>query len=280
MNKTGVRKITGKLIYVFMSFYMLLCLYPLVWMLFYSLKSNEEIFVTNPFLFPLQPQWSNYVRAITEFNVFIYFRNSLIVSITAMVVGIALVSSFAYAVTRMRFKLASLARNYVVLGMFIPIQIIIIPLVLIVRDFHLTDSLLAIIVPYIALSFPFATMVLYGFYRTIPFELEESACIDGANIYMIFLKIIFPLMKPAIATLVIFQFMTHWNEFTLALILISNENLKTLPLGLIHFVGQFSTEWGPMGASLVISSFPVIAIYLLFSEQVEKAMSIGSALKG
>ena len=273
-------KYLGKLIYVFAAFYTFLSLYPLVWMLFYSLKNNEEIFVTNPFLFPKVIRWQNYVRALTEFNVFMYFKNSMIVSLIAILFGIGLASMFSYAVARMKFKLAPLARLYIVMGMFIPVQIVIIPLVLIVRDFHLTDTLLAIIVPYIAFSFPLATIILYGFYRTIPFEMEESACIDGASIYVIFLRIILPLIKPAVATLIIFQFMSHWNEFTLALILISKESLKTLPLGLVHFVGQFSTEWGPMGASLVIASFPVILIYLIFSDKVEKAMSIGAALKG
>lgn len=263
-----------------MGFYTLISLYPLVWMLFYSLKDNEEIFVTNPFLFPKVVRWENYVRALTEFNVFVYFKNSVIVSFISIFFGISLAAMFSYAVARMQFKLAPLARTYIALGMFIPVQVVIIPLALIVRDFHLTDTLFAIIVPYIAFSFPLATVVLYGFYRTIPFELEESACIDGASIYRIFAQIILPLMKPAISTLIIFQFMSHWNEFTLALILISRESLKTLPLGLVHFVGQFSTEWGPMGASLVIASFPVIIVYLIFSEKVEQAMSIGAALKG
>ena len=279
--RTGITaKILKKFIYIFMGVYSFISLYPLIWMVFYSLKDNEEIFVTNPFLFPKVPRWSNYIRALTEFNVFTYLKNSVIVSIVSIAVGIVLVSMFSYAIARMNFRLASAARTYIVLGMFIPVQIIIIPLVLIVRDFHLTDTLGSLIVPYIALSFPFATIVLYGFYRNIPFDMEESACIDGANIYIIFWKIILPLMKPAVATLIIFQFMSHWNEFTLALILISNENLKTLPLGLVHFVGQFSTEWGPIGASLVIASFPVILVYLVFSDKVENAMSIGSALKG
>lgn len=115
-------------------------------------------------------------------------------------------------------------------------------------------------------------MVLYGFYRSLPMELEESAYIEGAGFYRTYFSIILPQLKSVISVLVIYQFMSHWNEFSLALILITKEEMKTLPLGLAGFYGMFSTEWGPVGAALVLASLPVIIVYLFFSNQVSDAM--------
>lgn len=111
-------------------------------------------------------------------------------------------------------------------------------------------------------------------------ELEEAACIDGAGIFRTFFQIIVPTVKPAIATLIIFTFLQAWNEFPIALVLISKESMKTLPLRLLFFQGQFTTDWGAMGATMVIASIPTVLIYMLFSNQVEKALTIGGSVKG
>lgn len=123
-------------------------------------------------------------------------------------------------------------------------------------------------------------MVLYGYMRSLPFELEESACIDGASLFTCFLRIIVPNVKTAMATVAIFVFMNVWNEYNLALILLTKDNLKTLPLGLLFFQGEYTTDWGAMGATMVIASIPTVLIYTLFSSQVEKAMTVSGAVKG
>lgn len=268
------------LLYLFSFGYAILSVYPLIWMLFYSLKDNNEIFVTNPFGFPTHFRFENYVTAWSTFNVPVYFVNSLFISIVTVVGTIALSVMFAYAAARMVWKFKEAARVYVIIGMFIPIQVIMIPIAILVRDFHMADTYLALIVPYIAFNLSFSTMVFYGFFRTIPIELEESACMDGASIYRTFFSIMLPIVKPAMATMVIFVFLAAWNEFPMALILISKESLKTLPLGLLFFQGQFTTDWGAMGAAMVIASLPTVLLYTLFSEQVERALTVGSAVKG
>lgn len=255
-----------------MIIYGIICLYPVIWMGFYSLKSNEEIFVTNPFGPPLEPKWSNYVQAMTQFDILQLFKNSMIVSITAMFLGILFCLMFTYVVARVRTKTTRFLHTLVIAGMFIPIQAVMTPLVVMVKNLHLSNTRWSLIIPYVALSFPFAVMVLYGFYRSLPIELEESAYLEGAGFYRTYFSIIFPQLKSVISVLVIYQFMTHWNEFSLALVLITDQNLKTLPLGLAGFYGQFSTDWGTVGASLVIASLPVIILYLLFSNRVSDAM--------
>lgn len=270
MKKWTVSRI---LVFAVMVLYGIICLYPMIWMVFYSLKSNEEIFVTNPFGPPLEAQWSNYQKAVSQFNILQYFKNSLIVSIAAMFLGILFCLMFTYVVARVRTRTTRFLHTLVMAGMFIPIQAVMTPLVVMVKNLHLSNTRWSLIVPYVALSFPFAVMVLYGFYRSLPMEFEESAYIEGAGFFRTYFSIILPQLKSIIAVLIIYQFMSHWNEFSLALILITKDELKTLPLGLAGFYGMFSTDWGPVGAALVIASLPVIVLYLFFSNQVSDAMT-------
>lgn len=271
MKKWSVSRV---IVFVIMVLFGIICLYPFIWMGFYSLKNNEEIFVTNPFGPPLKPQWSNYAEAVEQFDILTYFKNSLIVSIAAMFFGILFCLMFTYVIARVRTKTTKFLHVFVMAGMFIPIQAVMTPLVVMVKNLHLSNTRWSLIVPYVALSFPFAVMVLYGFYRSLPIELEESAYMEGAGFFKTYFSIILPQMKSVVSVLIIYQFMSHWNEFSLALILITKDELKTLPLGLAGFYGQFSTDWGPVEAAMVLASLPVIVMYLFFSNQVSDAMAI------
>lgn len=280
MSITALRKIGQAVLQLPLWLYLIVSIYPLFWMISYSLKNNDEIFVTNPFGLPTTFRFENYINAWQQFNIPRYFMNSFVVSTISTLLIMLLALMFAFAVARMKWRFNSLARTYMIIGMFMPLQVIMIPLALLVRDFHLTNTYGALILPYVAIGLPFSTMVFYGFLMAIPKEIEEAACMDGASIYRLFLSIIVPLALPAIATVAIFQFLNNWNEFTLAYILISDENMKTLPLGLLFFQGSYSTDWGAMGAVMTIASLPMVLVYLFLSEQVERAMTVGSAVKG
>jgi raffinose/stachyose/melibiose transport system permease protein len=249
-------------------------------MLFYSLKTSNEIFYTNPFGFPTNPQFSNYVRAVKSFNILLYFKNSLIVTIVATLGAILLSVPFSYAVSRMNWKFRKHISFYVSLGLFIPAQVIVIPLSILVKNLHIANTYWAVVLPYIAFNLALACMVLSSSFATLPKELEESAFIDGASIQRTFLSIMVPLIKPAIATTSIFTVINVWNEYLLASILLTDNSVKTLPIGLASFVGQYSTDWGAMGACMVIASVPMVVIYLVFSEQVESALTVSGAVKG
>ena len=276
IKNTGLKII----MYLFLGILALTCIYPLIWMAFNSLKNNDEIFSTNVYGFPVNFRVENYVNAITQFNILSFFKNSVIVAVITVVFTLMIAMMFAYATARMRWKFCEFARTYGIIGMFIPVQIIIIPLVIIVRDFHLQNTLLSIIVPYIVFNLSFTSMVFYAYFRSIPIEMEESAAIDGASIYRCFFLIMMPLVKPAVASAGIFVFLNAWNELFTALIVISEDRLKTLPLGLVYFQGQFATDWGASAAALTIASVAPIVIYIVFSEQIEKALTIGGAVKG
>lgn len=267
------------LMYLGLSVYLLISLYPLIWMLFYSLKNNQEIFVSNPFGFPRNFRIENYQKAWTEYDVVRYFINSVVVTSLAVVATITLSLLFAYGTARIPWRPTKIVRAYVTAGMFIPVQIILIPLLVMIREFRLANSYWSLVLPYAASQLPFASLVFYGFLRTLPKELESAAAIDGAGSWRTFLSIIMPNVVAPIAAVTIFIFMFAWNEFTMALILISDERMKTLPLGLLRFSGAFHTDWGAMGAALVIASLPAVVIYLILSERVQKAFSTGASLK-
>lgn len=255
-------------------------LYPFVYMIFYSFKSNEEIMFTNPFGAPIVWKVENYFNAWNNFNIPLYFRNSIIVTFTATAAVVVFSLMFAYATARMKWKFSGAASVYITTGLFIPAQIILIPLVILVRDMKLTNSYASLILPYTAFQLAFACMILDGYMRGIPKELEEAAYIDGAGVFRSFFCVITPLVKPAIASVLLFTCINVWNEFTLALVMISDEAHKTLPVGLVTFKGQFVTDWGGMGAALVMASIPTVILYLFLGDKLEQALSVGSGVKG
>lgn len=265
---------------IFCWIYATISLYPVIWLIFYSFKNNSEIFVTNPFGFPTTLHFENYTKAWSQYNVPSYFINSLTVSIVTVICTIILSLLFSYATARMQWRGRNLAKVYISLGMFIPIQAILIPVAKLVNGLGLDSTRFGLILVYMAINISFASLVYYGALKGIPVELEEAACMDGANIFVCFIRIIMPLVKPATATLVIYIFLNAWNEFNLANVLVTNEKLKTLPLGLLFLQGAFTTDWGVMGATMVIASLPTILLYCIFSKQVERAMTIGGAVKG
>lgn len=267
------KSVSTILSYALMVFYTIVSLYPVVWMAFYSLKNNEEIFVTNPFGVPTNPKWSNYVEAVTQFDILLYFKNSGIITLFAVLFGIFFSLTFTYVVSRVQNKLTRGLRAMVMAGMFIPIQAVMVPLITVLKGFGLINTYASLILPYMVIGFPFAIMVLYGFYVNLPIELEESAYMEGAGFFRTFFQIILPLMKSSIAVLAIYQFMNSWNEFSLALVLITKTNMKTIALWASNFTGGQSVEWGIVGACLVMASAPVVILYLFFSNQVSDAMA-------
>ncbi len=267
------RKIKKFVLYFILILYTLISIYPLVWMILYSFKDNNEIFVTNPFGLPHVWRFENYRNAVERFDVMTYLKNSVVVALLTILLVEFLALLFCYVIARVQNRVTRFFNLLISSGMFIPIQAIMIPLVIIVRRFGFTNSLWSVIVPYTAVGLPFACMLFYGFYLGLPIELEESAFMDGANLGTIYFKIILPQMKSPIVVLVIYQFMACWNEFNLALILLTKNALKTLPLGLVNFWTAYQAQWGEVGAAMIMASIPVLIIDLFFSNQIADAMS-------
>jgi len=265
--------------WVFMGILAVTQLYPLIWLLLYSLKTNSEIMSGQFFALPKSLQWNNYTEAFTSGNYMKYIGNSVIVTATTLILTIVFSGMVSYAITRFRWKYGSIVLLIFMIGIMIPIQSTLLPLMIIFKNMHILNTHLSIIIPYVAFSIPIAVFILSGFLRGIPHEIEESAMIDGASIYRTFFSIILPITVPPIMTVTILTFISIWNEYIIAATFLSSDSLKTLPFGLNSFVGQYTANYGAIGAFLVLGALPVIIVYFILSDKITKGMVAG-AVKG
>lgn len=254
-------------------------IFPLYWLITFSLKGNNEIFGENVIGLPHEWRFQNYTRALTDGGILRYFLNSVFYSaVTVIVVGL-LTAMAAYAIARMTWKLKGIAFTLFTIGIMIPSQAALLPLFQIMDKLGLKGGYLGLLIPYIAFGIPMSVMILTGFYKGIPKEMEEAAYMDGCGIFKCFLTIMLPMVKPAIATASIFTFLGTWNELMFANTLVDKSDYRTLPVGIMSFAGQYSTDWGLIGAGMVIATLPTILIYFLLSNQVQESLVAG-AVKG
>ena len=267
------------LVYLLLAFWALINLFPVYWMFTFSLKSNNEIFGDNVIGLPKEWLWSNYSKALQVGNIGRYFLNSVIIAVVtiALVMAVALMATFA--LTRFMWKGRKMMNDFFMLGLTIPIHASIVPIYVTLSKLHMLSTYSSLIIPYAAFSLAMAILICTGFMQEIPIELDEAACIDGCSTWRIFFKIIVPLMKPAVATVSIYTFLQCWNELMFANIFVSDKAHKTLPVGVQALSGQYLTEWGPVGAAMVLATFPMLVFYIFFSKKIQDSF-IAGAVKG
>jgi raffinose/stachyose/melibiose transport system permease protein len=273
------RKTKELLVYILFGFWALINLFPVYWMFTFSLKSNEEIFGKNVAGLPEKWLWSNYEKAMSVGHIGRYFINSLLIAIVTIVI-VMLVSLMAtFALTRFMWKGRKRMNAFFMLGLTIPIHAAIVPIYITLSRLHLLNTYFALIIPYAAFSLAMGILICTGFMQELPMELDEAACIDGCGTWGIFFRIIVPLMKPAVATVSIYTFLQCWNELMFANVFISDSIHKTLPVGVQALYGHYNTEWGPIGAALVLATFPTLIFYAFFSKKIQESF-IAGAIKG
>ena len=265
--------------YIGLVFWALINLFPVYWMFTFSLKDNAEIFGENVVGLPHHWLWSNYSSALNTGHMGVYFMNSVIVAAATILITLVVALMATFALTRLIWKQRKTLNKFFMLGLTIPIHASIVPVYVTLSRLHLLNTYWALIIPYSAFSLSMAILVCTGFMNEIPLELDESSCIDGCNIWDIFFRIIVPLMKPAVATVGIYTFLQCWNELMFANIFISKTALKTLPVGIQALSGQYTTAWGPIGAALVMATFPTLFIYIFLSKRIQESF-IAGAIKG
>lgn len=269
-------KLSQVVIQAGLIFWAVLQIFPLFWLLTFSLKDNTDIFQGNMIGLPKIWHFENYAHAFMGGNVGRYLVNSIIVT-TATIMIVCMASLMAsYALIRMKWRLRKLFQMMFIMGITIPIHAALLPVFIMMRQAHLINTYWSLIIPYSAFAVPMAIMISSGFITSIPVELEEAACIDGCSIYKIFIRIILPLMKPSLSTIAIFTFLQSWNELMFAVVFISKPVYRTLTVGIQSLVGQYTTDWGPIGAGLVVATFPIIIIYVILSKQVQQSLIAGS----
>jgi raffinose/stachyose/melibiose transport system permease protein len=252
---------------------------PIIFMVFTSLKSEADIFGTPAFVPPWSPEWGNYVEALDRGNLLSAGANSLLIAVFKVPIGLLISAAAAFALARLRFRRQRLLMGVIAMGAMVPIQVAIAPLFQVINGLDLLSTHVGVILPYIAFGLPYQTFILYGFFRSIPNELDESARMDGAGNWRLFFQIILPLSKPALAALFILDFVATWNEYSIALALLQSQDSWTVPLAIQGFQSQFTSSYGPLNAFTIMSVFPVLIVYLMFQRYFVEGAFAG-AVKG
>lgn len=268
---TLVRRLAGWPAHAVLAVYTLLVMGPFVWMVASSLKDRRTLF-TRPFAWPSDPQFDNYVRAWDQ-GVGRYMLNSLFVTAVTVVLILLCSGLAAYAFARLRFRGRTLLYALIVAGYAVPIHTVLVPLYRMLDAAGMLNSYPGLIFPYVAFGIPFSIILLYAFFLEFPTELEEAARLDGCRTWAMLWHVVLPLSLPAMASVAIFQGVFVWNEFILALLIVSDEGKKTLPLGLVSFRGEHANDWGALMAGVTMATAPLLLLYLVLQRHFIRSMA-------
>ncbi len=292
-RRRGIEEVPHGPLHLILLIATLATIYPILWVVSISLSGQQSLAIAdlpaNPVLadrlraivpWPREVSLSNFVSVLRDQPFALWLLNSIIIAAATTVLGVFLACTAAYAFSRFRFpgRRAGLM-SFLVSQMF-PGTLMLIPLyIILVKGLGLGSSRLALVLVYATIAIPFCVWMLKGYFDTIPRELEESALMDGASTGTVFLRIILPLAKPAVAVTALFSFMTSWNEFILAATFMDKEMMYTAPVGLRFFVGGFSQQWGYFAAGSIIVSIPVVLLFLFLQKYLVSGLTAG-AVKG
>lgn len=266
------------LIYGFLVLLALIYILPLAWVVITSLK-DDKVLMTSPWAMPEKLMFENYSFAWTMGNLGKATLNSFIVCSVTLLVSLIFGAMAAFAIARLRWKFSNLMLTYFMIGMMIPIHCVLIPLFIQFSSWKLTNSLIGLIIPYVTFSLPITIYIMVGFFKGVPSELFESAVMDGCSIPRMFVVIALPVAKTGFMVTGLMSFVSNWNELLLAMVFISKEAQKTLPVSLTKFVGPYHTNYTQMFAAIVIAVIPTIIVYCIFANQIVEGLTAG-AVKG
>ena len=248
---------------------------PIYWIVITSFKTQANYFITNTFAPPRDPTFENY-KTVIDNDIALYFFNSVLVTVGAIIPAVAISFMAAYAIVRGSGRLILRLTNTMFLaGLAIPLQAVIIPVYLIIIRLKLYDSLLAIVLPSIAFAIPLSVLVLSNFIRDVPKELFESMRMDGATEWGTLWRLAFPLTRPALVTVTIYNALGIWNGFLLPLVLTQSPDKRTMPLALVNFQGQFGVNVPAIAASVTLTTIPIVLLYAIGRRQLVSGLTAG-----
>jgi raffinose/stachyose/melibiose transport system permease protein len=251
---------------------------PVLFLFFDSFKSLDEFF-RDPYGLPAVWRGDNYAKAWTEAAVARSLRNSVVATTGGVLLNLALAIPASYALARLRLRLRPLVYLAFVGGMVVPLQVVLLPLLLVMTRLQLTGSLMSLVFAYAALTIPMSILFLTSFFGALPVGVEEAARVDGAGTLAVLLFVVLPLARPGIAAVAILTGVWVWNDFLVALILATRPGIQTLPVGIMSFFGVYSTEWTLAFASVCIAAAPLLLAYLALTRQFIAGLTAG-AVKG
>lgn len=268
------------LVNVSLVIWSVIVIFPMIWLLYSSFKTDQEIFFS-PWALPEAMQFDNFQRAWVSANIGGYFANSLIVVIPGVVLTVMLSAMAAYILARFPFPGSRFLYYYFMSGMLFPVFLALVPLFFLVKDLGMLNTYQGLILVYVAYSLPFTVFFLTSFFKTLPSELHEAAIIDGANEFQVFFRVMLPLAQPGLVTMGIFNFLGQWNQFILPLVLMTDRDRYVLPQGLSFMLHQqyYDSDWSALFAAVTIIMVPTLVVYILFQSRIQKGITVG-ALKG
>lgn len=276
MDRNGLRLDYIKLfVYVVLVVYGLIVLYPIFILFMQSFKSTREIF-TQPFALPQRLDVQNYLGAWASGNFRLYFLNSAIITSLSVLGTLLLSSMMGFVLNRYSFRLRPYVLIFLLSGIMIPSQLAILPLYLLLRNLFLLDTHLGLILVYIAGNVSFSTFLLIPFFQALPKELDDAARIDGCSAFSLYWNILLPLVRPGLAAVGIWNFVSVWNDFFFPLVFTSSPEMRTIPLGLSAFFGEYGVQWNLLFAALSIAVTPLIVVYALFSRHFMRGLTAGA----
>ena len=243
-------------------FFAAMWLVPFAVILFTAVKSPGDLMSGGVFALPGAIRWENFVSAWNTGGFANYFTNSLLLIAVKVPLGLLVASLAAYPLAKMTFRGSTLVFTFFLIGLAVPVQVTLQPLLVMMKNIGIQNSLAALLPPYVAFGLPFQIFVMRGFFRILPTELIEAARVDGASELMVFLRIMLPLSIPPLATLAIIDALATWNEFLIALVLLSSDAQRTVPVGLLQFQGEYSSDYTLLMAGVLISIVPVLVLFV------------------
>ncbi len=261
--------------YAVLAFFTFIFAYPIFLMIISSFKENVEIF-THPLSLPTAFSLENYKEVWEVVNFSHYIWNSLIVSAASVFIVLFVASMAGFYLARYPFKWNPYILVFFMIGLMLPMKLAVIPLYMTMLKLGLLDTLFSLIFVYVAGGIPFAVFLFYGFFRTVPRALEDSARLDGCSDFQVYYRIVLPIMKPAISIVGIVNLINVWNDFFYPLIFIRTDKLSTIPLGMLTLFGEYDTQWNLLFAGLTLSSLPMIIAFLFASRQFMDSLTEGA----
>ncbi|MEH0473581.1 carbohydrate ABC transporter permease [Streptomyces sp. B21-097] len=257
--------------------YLAFLVFPFLWLLSVAFKPPRELGSLHPTWIPKDPTLANFRQAFDEQPLPHAAFNSLSAALSAAVIAVALATPTAYVMARRRTRLARAASGWVVVSQAFPFVLVIIPLFLVLKKLRLIDSVPGLVMVYVVWSLPFALWMLVGYVRAVPVELEEAAAIDGAGRLRTLVSVTAPLLAPGIAATALFAFITAWNEFFFALVLLKTPEKQTLPVVLTHFIGaEGAADLGPLAAAAFLATLPSLVVFALIQRRITGGMLAGA----
>lgn len=267
------------LVYAVMIIFTVLTIYPILWLVLQSFKTNTTYLTTNKLSFPSSLYLGNYAFVMNQGNFFGFFKNSLIYTSVTVAVVVVLSNMAGFAFAKLNYKITKLLHGIFIVGILLTMQSILIPLFLMVSAAGIHNTRWAVLIPYIALGLPMGVYLCTDFQKSIPDELLEAARIDGASFISIFSRVVLPMCAPVSVTLAIITFTGNWNEFILMSLMTSSEKLKAIPYMVGRYAGALGSDYGKLFTSLTVALIPILIFYSIFRNQITKGVAAG-AVKG